>query len=253
MHPWLSAGVADDALDRVTRYWNGGCPFKTRVVDVVSAAVPCAERLIIRIVGQTVKGSDDQDIVAHGRRLMHQEAMHMRLHTRLNDRLRAQGLPIDELEAVVQAEVEKVLRLRDRRWQMGYAAALEYLGGMVSSCLLANSVDTIRAAHPTMRTLYLHHARDEVEHAHVVPRLVRASRIGWAMRALPMLHVTARSVYLTLWFTNRMLARDGIAWHRRSALLALGWWWLTFGTILPLLPHYLRFYAGGLAPDPVLP
>ena len=34
--------------------------------------------------------------------LIRHEAMHMKLHDRLNDRLRAQGLPIDELEAVVR-------------------------------------------------------------------------------------------------------------------------------------------------------
>lgn len=253
MQPWHLLGVADDALGCVARYWNGGCPFKTRVVDVVSAAVPAAERLIIRIVGQSVHGSDDLDLVAQGRRLMRQEAVHSRMHARLNDRLRAQGLPIDELERRVQQEIERVLRMRDRRWQMGYASALEYLGSMVSSNLVSERVNTIAGAHPTMRTLYLQHAREEVEHAHVVPRLARASRIGWLRRALPMAHVTLRSVHLTLWFTDRMLARDGIAWPRRTLLLTWGWGWLVLGTIVPLLPHYLRFYAPGPAADPVLP
>jgi predicted metal-dependent hydrolase len=70
---------------------------------------------------------------------------------------------------------------------------------------------------------------------------------------MPMIHVTFKSVYLTMWFTNRMLHRDGIGRLRRWGLLTLGWWWLVFGTILPLLPHYLRFYSRSFVAEAAVP
>ena len=253
MLPSRFTGLADDALDGVARYWNGACPFKTRVVDVVSASVPTAERLIIQIVHRMTQHSDDGAMRDQAQMLIRHEAMHMKLHHQLNDRLRAQGLPIDELEAVVHDEVSRVLAFRSRHWQMGYAAALEFLGGLVSSCLLDNRVDTLRSADPTMRELYLQHAADEIAHAHVVPSITRSSRLGYLTRVMPMIHVTFKSVYLTMWFTNRMLHRDGIGRLRRWGLLTLGWWWLVFGTILPLLPQYLRFYSRSFVAEAAVP
>jgi uncharacterized protein len=245
------SSLAQGALDDVARYWNGGCPFKTRVVDVVSASVPGAERLIIQIVREMVHRSDDHTLRARGQMLIRHEALHMKLHDRLNDRLRAQGLPIDELEAAVKLEVVRVLAYRDHQWQMGYAAALEYLGSMVSACLIAGRVNTIRGADPKMLALYLEHAADEVEHAHVVPSFARSSGVGYLRRVLPMMHITVKSVFLTMWFTNHMLARDGLPRHRRWPLLVAGWCWLSFGTILPLIPHYLKFYSRSF--EPVVP
>lgn len=243
MLPSRINGFAEHTLDGVERYWNGACPFKTRVVDVVSASVPVAERLIIQIVHRMAQQCEDGAIRDQALMLIRHEAMHMKMHHRLNDRLRAQGLPIDELERVVHGEVARVLAFRSRHWQMGYAAALEYLGGMVSSCLLADRVTTLRGADPRMRELYLQHAMDEVEHAHVVPSITRSTRLGYLTRVMPMIHVTFKSVFLTMWFTDRMLKRDGIGFLRRFGMISQGWWWLVFGTILPLLPQYLRFYT----------
>jgi uncharacterized protein len=248
--PRVSSRLQEN-LDPVAAYWNDGCPFKSRLVDVVSASIPCAERLIIEVVRRMALDSNDDALKAQGHMLIQHEAAHLKMHSKLNDRLRAQGLPIDQLEECVRTEVARVLRHQDPQWQMGYATALEYLGVAVSHCLVHDRLDVIRDAHPTMRTLYLDHARDEIEHAHVVPSFARASRVGYLRRVLPMIHVTGMSLLVTARFTDRMLARDGIGMPRRLLLSTFGWWWLVLGTIVPLIPLYLRFYSPTMSTEPL--
>src|SRR5882757_3212003 len=76
----------------IPKYWLGGDPFKTRFFDAMSLLFPEGEKFFIACVRDYRDRIADPELQAQVKDFIYQEGQHGMVHTRFNDRVKAQGV-----------------------------------------------------------------------------------------------------------------------------------------------------------------
>ena len=128
-HPIVPRERLDFGLDRddIPKYWFGGDAFKTRFFDAMSIIFPPGERFFMTTVRDFRDRITDPRLLQDIKDFNRQEAQHSMVHAQYNDRLRAQGMPVDALTKWLEKLLFDTYRSRySREYTLGITGALEH-------------------------------------------------------------------------------------------------------------------------------
>jgi uncharacterized protein len=161
------------------RHWLAGSPAATHLGNAGHVFIPLGEQFFI----DTVKGFRDRVSDPALRRdvnaFLGQEAVHKRAHEDLWERLRSDGVPIDDYAAVIGA-VRRLERVLPAPFRLSVTAALEHYTAVFGHSFLTE--DLSAAVPDEMARLLAWHGHEEIEHRSVAFDVLRTVDGGYALR-----------------------------------------------------------------------
>lgn len=143
--------------------WHPGDRKITHFYNALSIFFPEGERFFIHSVRRYRDRISDAELQAAVTAFIGQEAMHGREHTECNRAMAEAGLPVERLERVVTALLERIKKRQPAAMQLSATIALEHLTAIMADTLLRNP-ELIEGADPRYVALWRWHALEETEH-----------------------------------------------------------------------------------------
>lgn len=251
-HPIVPREKLDFGLDGdIPRYWFGGDPFKTRFFDAMSTIFPEGERFFISCVRDYRDQITDPQLAQEVKDFIRQEGQHGMIHNQFNDRLRAQGIDVDKLEAFERKMMFDIVRkYHSKEFTLSLTAASEHMTAIMAHSFFERR-EVLEQADPRMRAMYAWHAMEEVEHKAVAFDVMqKIAKVGYLMRMAGILNVSLGFPIHTFVIVRYMLKVDGFKWWQRAGMWAKGFWWLykPGGLFSSVLGHYLAYFKPGFHP-----
>jgi predicted metal-dependent hydrolase len=232
------------------RWWLGGDPIGTAVLNALSLSFPEGERFFIRSVKQFAAGVPE-GLAAEIRAFTIQEGAHTREHIAFNRITSRSGYDVVPLESYVTRRLD-IARAQPPLAQLGGTIALEHFTATFAHRLLKDA-DLLAHAPDSFARLWRWHSIEEIEHKGVAYDVFlhatrdmsawrRWSLRRWAMALTTLLFTkTVRETALML------LAQDGIKGAKARWGL-FRFMWLKPGFYRRMLPAYLAFFRPGFHP-----
>ncbi len=206
---------------RTPRYWYAGDPVVTHLLNVLSHSFPDGERFFVDSVRHYKDRVEEPTRKAEIQGFVGQEAMHTVAHERFNQYLSTQDYA--DILADAEAMAGKLLRgarLRlTPREQLAATVGLEHATALLADAILGHE-ERIAAFDPAVRTLWTWHCLEELEHKAVAFDLHEHVGGSHTERKVLLLGATFFLVAWSVWYTGRMLERDGML--RRPLVIARG-------------------------------
>ncbi len=149
--------------------WHPAGYHVSMFVNTLSLVFPVGERFFIDAVRAHRDQIQDPVLAEAVTAFIGQEAMHGREHQELNDLLKAQGYPVEEIEQFTYRLLKRV----EKRFigtaafrasaPLGGTIALEHFTAILADAALRNP-DVLGGAHPVVRDMLRWHAMEETEH-----------------------------------------------------------------------------------------
>jgi hypothetical protein len=232
----------------IPRYWFDNDPFRTRFFDAMSLLFPEGEKFFIACVRDYHDQIKDPALAEQVRGFVYQEGQHGMVHTRFNDRLRAQGIDVDrELEEQKQLLNETFRKRFPKVFTLAQTAASEHLTALMAHGFFAT--DLMAKADPRIRAMYAWHAIEEIEHKAVAFDVFKqVARGSYLTRISAMLMASLGFPLHVFVIMHRMFKVDRP--QKPFAMWLRGLWWLYgWGGLYPrLLPHYFAYFLPGFHP-----
>ncbi len=202
----------DFVFSEVPRLWANGNPLPTHLFNAAQLCFPQGERMFIKAVRDVLPRVDDPALRRQARGFAGQEAIHGKEHERYFETMRAQGYEIDGFLERLDRFIRGVNGL-PASFRVALTAALEHYTATLGYLALADpTTDTFD---PTMRSLIIWHATEEVEHKAVAFDVMQAVGIGYPMRIFAFLVATLVFIGWVAAGTRMLLRQDG---YRRGEL-----------------------------------
>ena len=236
---------------KMPRFWFGGDPFKTRVFDALSLTFPDGERYFINSVRLYRDQITDPDLQARVKDFIMQEAQHGIAHDRMNQVMKDQGMPVDDLLAEMKKRFDDWLKHRNPQLNIAITAASEHLTALMAECFYAHK-HTLAEVDPYVRALYAWHAIEEMEHRDVAFDVMNdVAKVGYPLRARALVMTSALMYGYTLYRTNIMLKADGFNKLERAQQFAAGLPWLfgKKGILSPMKKPYMDWFKRDFHPN----
>lgn len=193
----------------IPRHWLAGNALETHVFNGLNLLFPDGERFFIASVREALPRVRDPELRRQVKGFFGQEALHAREHERYFDVLRAQGYRVDRFLRRFRRYCEWTSRWLPAPLRLAMTAGAEHWTATLGAAVLREPV--LDAAHPTMRTLALWHAAEEVEHRAVAFDVLRDTHPGYLLRATGFLLATASLFAWAAAGTRMLLRQDGIS------------------------------------------
>ncbi len=234
----------------IPQYWFGGDPFKTRFFDAMSTIFPEGERFFISCVRDFRDQVTDPALLSEVKDFMRQEGQHGIVHSQFNDRLKAQGIDVDRLEAIHRRLNDITRKYAPKAATLAATAAAEHMTAIMAHSFFDRR-EMLETADPRMRAMYAWHAMEEIEHKAVAFDVMqKVAKVGYVRRVFAMVQVTIAFSLHSLLVTRYMLKVDGFSRWARTKLWAKGLWWLynPRGLFSSVAGHYLQYFKPGFHP-----
>lgn len=241
----------------IPRHWLAGDPFKTRFFDAMSTLFPVGERFFITCVRDFKDRITDPKMLQDIKDFTRQEGQHGILHTRYNDRLKAQGIAVDNILAGQERRLFGVIRGKcSREFTLGITAAAEHITAIMADCFVERP-EIFEGADHRLRALYVWHAMEEMEHKAVAFDVLQdVAQSSYLNRVGSMLLVTLLFPFHVFRIMRHMLKVDGFSRWERTKIWAKGLMWLygPGGLYPPILKQYFSYLKPSFHPwqDPVV-
>jgi uncharacterized protein len=232
---------------RTPRYWHGGRKSITAFFNNLSIFFPAGERFFIASVKAYRDELVDPKLSAEARAFYAQEGIHSREHVRYNDMLRAQGYPVDAMEARVARILERVTRQNSRRLRLGVTCALEHFTALMADMLLGDP-RLLAGADPVMAKLWRWHAAEENEHKAVAFDVFTAVGGTYRERVVTMIGATLIFWLKVIEQQARLMHADGVLGSPRAWLDLGTFLFVSPGGMLRLVPHYFSYFRRDFHP-----
>ena len=209
----------------IPRYWWENDPYKTRMMDAMQLYFPDGERYFITCVRHYRERISDPVLSKHVRDFTRQEAQHGIAHTRFNNLLKEQGLPVDKMLAMQKRRNSFWLKHFSPEFNLALTAAFEHFTALLAEGFFARKA-VMQGADPRMKALFAWHAIEEMEHkSEVFNVMTTVARVGYFKRCAAMIYATLDISFETYRSTDMLLQADGFNWLQRKRLLLshLGW------------------------------
>lgn len=247
-YPIIPRKDLDFQFEQVPRHWFGGDPFKTRFFDALSLLFPEGEKFFIECVRDYRDQVADPQAQAEIRDFIMQEGQHGMVHMQYNNRLKNQGIEVDQILSR-QVDILKGYRRRTPRWfTLSLTVAAEHMTAIMAHSFMTRS-DIFNESDPRMRALYVWHGVEEIEHKGVAfDVLTKVAKANYFQRIAGLLWESLLFPMHTFLIMNYMLKVDGV--KQRWKVWLKGLWWLygPRGLYVRLMPHYLAYYLPGFHP-----
>lgn len=234
----------------VQRWWYGGDPFGTAVMNALSLTFPEGERFFIQSVKRYAVDLPPA-LVRDVRAFVSQEGAHTREHLAFNEMIAHSGYDIAPVEALVE---KRLGMARSRPWlvQLAATVALEHFTASFAHVLLADE-RLLRDVPPDLARLWEWHAIEEIEHKGVAydVYLHAASHLSawrrWMVRRWAMALTTILFLTTVHRASMALLKQDHITgWKARLGLSR--WLWKAPGLYRLVLKAYFAFYRPAFHP-----
>lgn len=245
----------DFGLDgNIPKYWHSNDPFKTRIHDALQSTFPEGERYFISSVRAFRDQIKDEKLMHEVKEFTVQEAQHGIAHTKYNNLLAKQGMPMERL----LAEHKDKTKEDERRWSPEYnlaiTAAAEHFTALLADTYFTNK-ETTAGMHPKMRALFAWHAIEEMEHRSVAFNVMKdVAKVGYWKRATAMVHATKIISHFMFHFADQMLEADGFSkWQRRKMFIKNIPWLYgpRNGLLSSFTPNLLRYFKPSFHPEDI--
>ena len=232
----------------IPKYWFDGDPFKSRFFDAMSLLFPEGEKFFISCVRDYRDAIDDPELEAQVKDFIYQEGQHGQVHTQFNNRLKAQGIAVDQILEQQKKLMFGFFRKRfPRSFTLGQTAAAEHMTALMAHGFFGT--DMFADADPRIRAMYAWHAVEEIEHKAVAFDVFKkVAKGGYFTRAITMMLVSFSFPFHVFAIMRHMFKVDGL--RNRWRVWAKGLWWLYGpGGLYPrMLGSYLAYYKPGFHP-----
>lgn len=235
--------------DTLPTYWFAGDPFKTRFFDAMSTMFPEGEKYFIESVRAYRDRITDPVLQEEVKDFTYQEAQHSIAHGLFNDRLKAQGIDVDKLEAVNRSYFRFMTRYMPKAVNIANTAAAEHMTAIISHVWTRDDIQ--RESDPRMRALLYWHGVEEIEHKAVAFDVMqKVAGVGYFTRVTSMAYESLTfpvSIHLVM---DAMLRADGFGVAERARMWVRGLRWLygKNGLMHSLLSDYLSYYRRDFHP-----
>ena len=232
--------------DQVPRYWVADSYILSHVMNSLSLLFPQGEQFFVDSVRHFRDRISDPVLKEEIRGFIGQEAMHSLEHKSMNQHVRDQGMPVEDLEAQLKILLD-VTRKLPKRHQLAITCGLEHLTAMMADMLLARD-DVRQDMDETMRPLWVWHAIEETEHKGVAFDVFLESGGTWLERSFYLAFSTFMLGVVASYFTGRMMLRDRRNFSLRDGAQGLWSLWGKNGTFSSLIPTWLDYFRPGFHP-----
>ena len=232
--------------DHVPRYWVADSYLISHTMNALSVLFPKGEQFFVDSVRHFRGLVTDERLKEEVRGFIGQEAMHSLEHVAMNEHVRRQGMPIEELEAHLEVVLGIVKKL-PKRHQLAITCALEHLTAMMADIVLARD-DVREDMDESMRPLWVWHAIEETEHKSVAFDVFRQAGGTYAERSFYLVFSTAALGVMASYFTTRMMLNDRQGFSLKGATHGLWQMWGRDGVFSSLIPSWLDYFRPGFHP-----
>jgi len=209
------------------RYWLGGDPVGTAVLNALSLTFPDGEKLFMDAV-RHFRGKVSGPLADEVRQFLAQEAMHSREHHAMNSIIDREKYPVEEILGRIRS------RIAFNRSKGPYAMllstiALEHFTAMMADMHMQNR-GLFANADPEIARLWRWHALEETEHKAVAYDVFLEATRHWSafkryrLRCLSMAYITFHFTRNIASHASRLLEADGYsASEARKAVRRFLW------------------------------
>ncbi|HLV77769.1 MAG TPA: metal-dependent hydrolase [Marinobacter sp.] len=232
--------------DTVPRYWLDDSYLISHTMNALSVLFPEGEQFFVDSVRAFRDQIKDPKLKAEVRGFIGQEAMHSLEHITMNQHVRDQGMPVEEMEKDLKVILDLARKL-PKRHQLAVTCALEHITAMMADMLLERD-DVREDMHESMRPLWVWHAIEETEHKAVAYDVFQHVGGTYAERALYQLFSTAALGVVATWFTGRMVIKDRKNFSVKDAAKGMWRMWGKDGAFSSLIPAWAEYFKPGFHP-----
>ncbi len=232
--------------EKVPRYWLNDSYTLSHTMNALSVLFPQGEQFFVDSVRYYQDQIKDPKLKKEVRGFIGQEAMHSLEHKSMNQHVRDQGMPVEELEEHLEV-VLGIARKLPERHQLAITCALEHMTAMMADMLLARD-DVREDMHETMRPLWVWHAIEETEHKAVAYDVFNQAGGTYAERTFYLAFSTAALGVMASYFTTRMMLNDRKNFSLKDSARGLWRMWGRKGTFSSLIPTWLEYFKPGFHP-----
>lgn len=239
--------------DTMPKYWHSGDPFKTRMLDALQSGFPEGERYFISSVRAFRDQITDPDLLNDVKEFTMQEAQHGIAHTRFNDLLASQGLPMDSILKRHKDDLQRDEKRFSAEYNLALTAASEHFTALLAETFFSKKEAT-EGMDPRMKALLAWHAIEEMEHRSVAFNVMKTvAKVGYLKRCVAMVRATRVTTEVMFRFTDQMLKADGFSWWQRKKLFLknLNWMYGRKGVLSSFTPKLLMYFKPGFHPEQI--
>ncbi|MEO9588159.1 MULTISPECIES: metal-dependent hydrolase [Marinobacter] len=232
--------------EKVPHYWLDNSYILSHTMNALSVLFPQGEQFFVDSVRYYQDQINDPKLKKEVRGFIGQEAMHSLEHESMNQHVRDQGMPVEELEEHLEV-VLGIAKKLPKRHQLAITCALEHMTAMMADMLLERS-DVREDMHETMRPLWVWHAIEETEHKAVAYDVFNQVGGTYAERTFYLAFSTAALGMMASYFTTRMMLNDPKNFSLKGSARGLWRMWGKNGTFSSLIPTWLEYFKPGFHP-----
>jgi predicted metal-dependent hydrolase len=236
-----------DIPEGTPRYWMGGDPYATHLLNALSITFPPGERFFMASVRALRDRITDPVLREQVKGFLAQESLHSREHTALNAWLTRMGYAADRYEAEVADDIARHKQGRAPIEDLAVTCALEHFTAIMAETWLKDP--ELRAqCDASVRDLWTWHAIEELDHKAVAFDVYQAANGPYALRALVMIGVTVGLIWTATHYQRKFMKHDGQ--HKNWKVWARGFarFWGPRGYFPKLIPAYLRYFRPDFHP-----
>lgn len=233
------------------RHWYNGDPVVTAYFNALSAMFPGGERFFCDTVRKEKHKITDPKLLAEIKEFLGQEMIHSREHQAYNDRVAAQGYPMETIEKRSQRMIKLMRILLPPRAQLGQTVALEHFTAILADNLLKERETFREHATPEEYELWMWHAVEETEHKAVAFDVLKAvsSKPIFYLNRVRALVMTTIFFNINMFFHLRdLLKADGLQWSPRAWARLFRYLWVEPGPLRKSIPAYLDWFRPSFHP-----
>jgi len=150
----------------VKKYWFNNDPWNSVWMSAILAAVPEAERWVMRSAAMQLDKVKDPEVKKAGQDFCRQERVHAREHDEMNKLIIEAGMPLHHIENRFVELREFLKKHLSPEMQGSLAASFEHFTAILSSVFLEHP-EVFKDTHPEIVDLLFWHFVEETEHKSV--------------------------------------------------------------------------------------
>jgi predicted metal-dependent hydrolase len=191
--------------------WHSHGPQVTHFFNALSVFFPVGERFFIASVRNYRGRIGTAELREAVTVFIGQEAMHGREHEAYNRLVQNSGMPVQDMEQLVDRVLDIARKLTSQSWQLATTLALEHQTAIIGDLLLSNP-DLLVGSDPAFRRLWQWHALEETEHKAVAydvwNEAVGDGNAAYLVRSASMVFTSLAFWALVAAFSIRMIETD---------------------------------------------